>query len=131
MSTAIVTGASSGIGRELARLCAANGYDLILVARNEAQLETVAAEIRSESQRAVRIIVDDLSDAGAPQRIFAATTSELGGIEMLINNAGVGMLGFFADLDMQKQMDMLQLNINSLTQLCRLYAPGIIARKKR
>ena len=49
---------------------------------------------------------------------------------MLINNAGVGMLGFFADLDMQKQMDMLQLNVNALTHLCRLYAPGMIARKK-
>jgi uncharacterized protein len=130
MAYALITGASTGIGRDLAKLCAGAGYDVLAVARNQAQLETLALEIRSTYRRQVHILVKDLSRPEAPAELFAAIADLHDPIEMLINNAGVGMLGFFADLDAAKQMEMLRLNVDALTSLTRLFVPSMIALHK-
>jgi uncharacterized protein len=124
MPTALVTGASVGIGRELAKLCARDGYDLVLIARSRPQLQSLAAELRS----AVRIIPADLSLGPAPREIF----DQLAGmpIDVLINNAGFGLLGKFWELDPRQQVDMVQVNITALTELTRLFLPGMIERRR-
>jgi short-subunit dehydrogenase len=125
MATAIVTGASTGIGRDLALLCANAGYDLVLVARNQAQLSQLASEIKGG--RRVRILAKDLSRPEAPDEIYAEIKGE--DIHILINNAGVGLRGHFAELGVAAQMSMLQLNVNALTHLTRLFLPGMIERR--
>lgn len=128
MPTALITGASTGIGRDLAFECARAGYDLIVVARNHQQPETLAEEVRARTEHSVRTIVKDLAEARAAEEIF----DELAGttVEMLINNAGVGMRGMFHELPAQKEMAMLYLNVNTLTLLTRLFLPGMVERRK-
>lgn len=128
MSTAIVTGASTGIGRELAVLCAQVGYDLVIIARNESQLKTLAATIRSSTGRTVQVVAKDLTNPEAPTEIHEALRDL--DVEILINNAGIGMRGHFAELDALQQMQMLQLNVNALTHLTRLFLPALIGRGK-
>jgi short-subunit dehydrogenase len=125
MAIAVVTGASTGIGRDLARLCAQAGYDLALVARNRARLEQLAAEFPA---RNVRVVASDLSQPEAPEQIYA----ELAGAEVavLINNAGAGLRGYFHELDTVAQMSMLQLNVNALTHLTRLFLPAMVGRRR-
>jgi uncharacterized protein len=130
MATALITGASTGIGRELSRICARAGYDLALVARNEAQLNELAAQLHRETGRRSRIVAKDLSRVTAPTEVFDATKDLLPEIELLINNAGIGMLGHFAELDADRQMQMLQLNVNALTHMTRLFVPSMLARGK-
>ena len=130
MAFALVTGASTGIGRDLAKICAGAGYDVVAVARNRAQLETLASEIMTTYRRQVRIVVKDLSRSEAPVELFSELADLHSQVELLINNAGVGMLGFFADLDAEKQMEMLRLNVDALTCVTRLFVPAMIARRK-
>ncbi|HEV7298624.1 MAG TPA: SDR family oxidoreductase [Tepidisphaeraceae bacterium] len=124
-SFALVTGASSGIGRDLARLLAADGYSLVLVARNEAALELIAAALR-QSGVTVRVIVKDLSDPASAPDLVAELTDRGIAIDILINNAGFGTHGPFADADVSQQMAMIQVNIATLTHLTRLLLPGMI-----
>ncbi|HEX4229959.1 MAG TPA: SDR family oxidoreductase [Bryobacteraceae bacterium] len=130
MSIAIVTGASIGLGREFARLCANSGYDLVLIARSQAMLEELAIEIRQATGRKVRIVVKDLSIAEAPRQAVDELADDIDSTEVLINNAGFGLVGRFAELDEQEQMGMIQLNIVALTDLTRLLLPGMLARHK-
>jgi short-subunit dehydrogenase len=124
MAIAVVTGASTGIGRDLARLCANAGYDLALVARNRQKLEELAREFPA---RNVRVIASDLSRPEVPEQVY----SELAGAEvaMLINNAGAGLRGYFHELDAAAQMSILQLNVNALTRLTRLFLPAMVERR--
>ena len=130
MAIAVITGASTGIGREFAHVCADHGYDLVLVARSAEALEGVAAGVRGRSGRNVRIAALDLSAIDAAAKLWDALSDVAADIEMLINNAGFGLTGFFSELDAGKQMEMVQLNIGALTHLTRLFLPSMVARRK-
>jgi uncharacterized protein len=130
MAAAIITGASTGIGREFAFLCAHEGYDLVLVARSKFQLEIVASEIRETTGRSVVVIAKDLSDPKVPLEIYNEVACTELPVEVLINNAGFGLLGHFWELDEAEQMRIIQLNIGALTHLCRLFLPAFIERRR-
>ena len=127
--TALVTGASTGIGYELARLFARNGYDLVLVARTAAPLEKVAAELESLAGAKVRVLAQDLSRPNAPVEIFDELQRLGVQVDVLVNNAGFGTHGPFATIDAAANVELLQVNIISLTHLTRLFLPGMIARR--
>lgn len=130
MPTAIITGASFGIGREFARICARRGYDLLLTARSQQQLELLAGEIRTQTNRTVGILPKDLAQPAAPREIF----EDIRGLnlqpEILINNAGFGLVGRFWELDEVQQMEMIQLNVTALSHLTRLFLPGFVERRR-
>ncbi|MDQ2774720.1 MAG: SDR family oxidoreductase [Acidobacteriota bacterium] len=130
MPTAIVTGASSGIGREFAYECAREGYDVVLVARSENALQAIASDLRSTTGRTVHVLAKDLSDPSTPREIFEETSAFHSDVEILINNAGFGLLGRFWELSETEQMEMLQVNIAALTHLLRLFLPGMIERRR-
>ncbi len=130
MPAAVITGASTGIGRDLAHLCARDGYDVILIARSQPQLEVVASEIRERTRRNVVVVPKDLSDPAAPGEVFEEISRSGATVEVLINNAGFGLLGRFWELDARQQVDMVQLNITALTELTRLFLPGFIDRRR-
>jgi len=129
-STALVTGASSGIGRSLARLLAADGCDLVLVARRGDELERLGAELSaahgvSVSTHAVDLVRPD-SAAGLLDRLDATGAS----IDILINNAGFGMRGDFTELPLERQLEMIALNVTTLTLLTRRLLPGMRSRRR-
>jgi short-subunit dehydrogenase len=130
MPAAVITGASTGIGREFAYLCARDGYDLVLVARSQPQLEALALDIRQQTGRAVQVLPADLSDPAAPRNVFAEVSRAGAPVEILINNAGVGLAGPFWKLDEAEQMRMIQLNISALTDLTRFFLPAFIERRR-
>lgn len=121
--TALVTGASSGIGVELARLCAGDGYDVALVARRADRLRELAASLKVP----VRCITADLSDPNAPQKIFGAAGDTP--IDILINNAGFGLRGPFAELDWDAQAALMQVNMIAPVHLTRLFLPDMLRRR--
>jgi uncharacterized protein len=126
---ALITGGSMGIGLELARVFAANKFNLVLVARNEARLKQVAEELRAQHGLEIKIIAKDLSLPNAPQEIFDALRDTP--ISVLVNNAGFGWRGAFAECDLQRQaLDMMHVNMDSLVALTRLFAPLMLARKQ-
>jgi uncharacterized protein len=125
-ATALITGASGGIGLELAKLCAAAGNDVVLIARRKSELEDLAGSLAHKHGVAARMIVADLADPEAPQAIFDA----IGAVDILINNAGFGLLGAFAETDWNTEARMIQVNITALAHLTKLYLPGMIARRR-
>ena len=124
-ATALITGASSGIGRELAECCAAQGNDVILVARRLSELEALAGSLAREHGVSARPLAADLADPAAPPAIFDAA----GPVDILINNAGFGLLGAFAQTDWQVEARMIQVNVTALAHLTKLYLPGMIERR--
>ncbi len=122
--TALVTGASSGIGLDLARLFSRDGWDVVLVARTEKKLREVAAELGGG-----QVIVSDLSKPNAAADIVAEVKRRNIEIEALVNNAGYGLAGPFAENDLQRELDMIQVNIVALVQLTKLLLPLMLARK--
>jgi hypothetical protein len=128
--TALVTGASYGIGRELAVCCARGGFDLVLVARSGEKLRSLAAEIAGLYPVKARALEADLGDPGAPGRIERELSSEGAEITALVNNAGFGANGPFASLALEVQREMLQVNVVALTHLTRLVLPGMVARRR-
>ena len=129
-TTALITGASSGIGLELAKIHASKGGDLVLVARSGKKLETLQTELQNEYGRKVSVITEDLSSAGAAQRVFQQTEALGLTIDTLINNAGVGGHGLFHERELQQEQAMMQLNMVSLTELTHLYLQGMVARNR-
>lgn len=127
--TALVTGASSGIGLELARCFAADHCDLVLVARNRARLMEIGGEFQKQYGVSVRISPKDLAHSKAPQELFDELTEAGVKIQFLVNNAGFGGYGEFATSDLQHELEMMQLNMVSLTHLTKLFLPQIIAAK--
>jgi uncharacterized protein len=123
--TALITGASSGIGAELAKLCAADGYDVILVARQRAALEDLAFNLSKTHGIAARALIADLADATAPRTIFEST----GAVDILINNAGFGLRGAYTETDWEAEARMIQVNITALAHLTKLYLPGMTERR--
>lgn len=123
----LITGASAGIGWELARIAAVQGNDLILIARRSERLQQLAQELKSRYSIDVIILVKDLSDQGAAVEIFDYCEREQLHVQHLVNNAGLGDLGFFSEAEVEKQRDMIQVNITALTLLTRLFLPSMIS----
>jgi len=121
-----VTGASSGIGRELARLFAADGHDLVLVARRRGELESLAAELGGRHGVRCTVIARDLSRPGEGTTIYGEVEASELTVDVLVNNAGFGAHGAFTDLDLQRQMQMLRVNCEALTELTWRFLPGMI-----
>lgn len=126
--TALITGASSGIGREFAVLCAEKRYNLVLVARNEGRLYAIKNELESQYGVTVHVRAADLSKADAALDVFDYTLERGLTIDILINSAGFGDTGSFAECDWQKQYEMIQVNITALTQLTRCFLKGMMER---
>lgn len=126
--TALVTGASSGIGLELARYHAQKGGDLVVVARREDRLQTLKSELESQYGVKVTVLAVDLSEVGAAQSIFDATQQSGIEIEYLLNNAGFGGHGAFCEGDLAHYNRMVRVNMTALMELSYLYAQAMIKR---
>jgi hypothetical protein len=127
---ALVTGASSGIGYDLARLFARDGYRLVLLARDARRLEEVAAELRRDFGTWSRVLPMDLADPAAPAAVAETLQREGLALDVLVNNAGVGVHGLFGESEAAAQFDMLQINVVALTHLTRHLLPGMVARRR-
>jgi uncharacterized protein len=126
--TALVTGASGGIGLELARKLAEEGYDLVLVARSADKLEALAAELRDGHGCSVTVIASDLSRSEAPEEIVRSVAEAGITVDVLVNNAGFANYGLFHENNRQSELDMIQLNVTALTHLTHLLLPGMVER---
>lgn len=129
MSTILITGASSGLGVEFARLAAANGDDLVLVARSVEKLDLLADELRSSRGVKVTVLPYDLSSPASVDAIVRDLSAAGIAVHTLIANAGVGKLGAFAEQSPEDAANMLRLNVESLTMLIRALLPGMLERK--
>ena len=126
--TALITGASGGLGLEFARLFAIDDFDLVLVARSEDRLYEIKEELESQFDINVEVCVQDLSERDAALAVYGFTSSRSIVIDALVNNAGFGDWGPFASSNWKKQYDMIQLNVTALAQLTHCYLPDMIAR---
>ena len=126
--TALVTGASSGLGVDFARQLAARGANLVLVARRQEQLCSVAAEIEKEYAVSARPIVMDLAEPAAPQALYDALKQVDAQVDVLVNNAGFGVFGNFVEIPWQRHQAMLDIDIIALTHLTRLFLPDMLSR---
>lgn len=127
---ALITGATSGIGYELAKIFAQNGYNLVLVARNEENLREVAREFEQNGRIHTHIIAADLFQPDAAQKVYEKTT-ELGiTVNILVNDAGQGEWGRFIKTDLQREIDLVQLNIISLMSLTKFYLKEMVDRNE-
>lgn len=124
MNTTLITGASSGIGEVFARKLAARGHNLLLVARSEDKLITLCNELGRIKSTHAQYVAMDLSQPGAPARLLAETEKRGLEIDFLINNAGFGSMGEFSQLDLERELGMIDLNVRSLVELTyRFLAP--------
>ncbi|HJQ34177.1 MAG TPA: SDR family oxidoreductase [Pyrinomonadaceae bacterium] len=128
--TALVTGASGGIGEELARLFAADGHDLVLVARSRDKLARLAEELEGKHKVAARVLASDLARPEAPREIFEELNGAGVVVDALVNNAGFGSYGLFAETDLKSELELLQVNVVALTHLSKLFLPGMLARRR-
>ena len=126
--TALITGASSGIGLAFARLFAKDGYDVVLVSRNPEKLTEIAQELKSEYHVRTTVIEKNLADTGSAQALYDEIVSKNEKIDVLVNNAGVSSYGFFAETDMGDDLKMIQLNVISVMQLTKLFLKEMVAR---
>ncbi|KGN00635.1 short-chain dehydrogenase [Clostridium novyi A str. 4570] len=124
----LITGASSGIGYELSKIFACNGYNLILIARNYKVLEEMKKEIIDKFNVKVKIIKKDLSIVSSALEIFNELKKENIDVDILVNNAGAGYVGLFNDIDYKKDIDIINLNITTLTVLTKLFSSDMIKR---
>ena len=127
--TALITGASGGLGKEFARIHASKGDNLILIARSKDRLEALKFELEKQFSISVVIIVKDLSDQYAPKAVYDAVKNLNIRVDYLINNAGFGDYGLFAETNWEKQLEMINLNITCLTYLTRLFLPDMLQNK--
>ena len=126
--TALVTGASAGIGAAFARVFAQNGFDLVLTARRLTQLEALALEVEREHGVKAHVIVADLADPKAPQRIFDELEEEGITIDALVNNAGYGVPGLYRQVKWRTHRDFIQVLLTAPAHLVHLFEPGMTAR---
>ncbi len=127
-NVALITGASSGIGREFAIIHAQKGGDLVLVARRGDKLEEIKRELEREYGVEVKVLVQDLSRSEGCQWVYDELKREGIEVEYLINNAGFGEIGYFHEGEWANQSDMIQLNIVALTHLTHLFLPDFVKR---
>jgi len=127
--TALITGASGGIGYELALLLARDGFDCILVARSRDKLDELAARLESEFRVKTLVVARDLSKPTAVDEIYEEVSAASMSIDVLVNNAGFPVYGRFVDTDWQAELDMLQVNVVALTALTKLFVRGMVERR--
>lgn len=127
--TTMITGASSGIGLELARIAAAQSHDVILVARSEDKLTALAHELKSARNVAAEVIAADLSRPHAVESIVARMAALGCHVDVLINNAGFGLYGPFTETAVETELEMIQVNIVVLTELAKRLLPPMVARR--
>jgi hypothetical protein len=127
--TALITGASFGIGLELAQVFAREGFNLVLVARSADKLRHLASELEKAHNTRSLILATDLTEPGAAAYVIDQTIRADIRVDVLVNNAGFGQYGFFAENDLEECLQQIQLNVTTLTHLTRLYLPGMIERK--
>ncbi len=128
--TALITGASTGIGYELAKFFSRNGHPLVLVSRNKERLDKIAGELKKEFGVSVKVLAKDLSRPGAASEIFEELERESLAVDILVNNAGFGTHGLFYETALNPQLEMIQVNVTCLTHLTRLFLPGMLARRR-
>jgi len=121
---ALITGASAGLGVEFARQLSRRGFALVLAARRKDRLEALAREVGD-----ARAVAIDLSKASAAATLIADVEAAGEQVELLVNNAGFGLIGQFAELDAKRERQMIDLNVGALTDLCRAVAPQMMARR--
>ncbi len=132
--TVVVTGASAGIGEELARLFARDGHDLVLVARDEARLRQVGESLARDHGVRFEVVVADLSDPAAPEEVFRRVREMGVQVDALVNNAGFGVYGPFVGsdgepaTDLARELAMIQVNVSALVHLSKLFLPAMVAR---
>jgi uncharacterized protein len=127
--TALITGASYGIGLELARIFAREGYNLVLVARSGDRLRQLSSELERAHGTRSLILASDLTEPGSSAYLLDQTKRADIQVDVLVNNAGFGQFGFFAENDLEVCLQQIQLNVTTLTHLTRLYLPAMIERK--
>ncbi len=125
----LITGASSGIGLELAKHFAADGDEVVLVARSEDKLHELAKQLRSNHNITATVLSADLAKPDEVDRLFKAIEAQSIQVDTLVNNAGFGALGKFAEQPTERQTNMLMVNVVALTRLTHLFLPGMIARR--
>jgi hypothetical protein len=127
--TALVTGASGGIGLDLARLLAEDGFGLVLVARSAQKLRDLCLELGQKHDVTARALPADLADPKASEAIWAALQKDQVELDILVNNAGYGVFGRFAsETDTRLELEMIQVNVTALTHLTKLVLPGMLKR---
>jgi short-subunit dehydrogenase len=127
---ALVTGASMGIGKELAKLFAASGRDVVLVARSKDKLDSLARELEGTHGVSAYVVPADLTDPKAPSTVFAALADRGLEVDYLVNNAGFGTVGPFAQTSLVQQRNMIQVNVDALVALTHLALQGMLSRGK-
>lgn len=128
MPTALVTGASSGLGEEFARQLARERHDLVLVARREDRLKDVAAEAKSLGAANVYVIASDLARAESPAELYREVGARGIEIDYLVNNAGFGTNGKFDELPLDREIEQINLNVSAVVALTRLFIPAMVKR---
>jgi short-subunit dehydrogenase len=127
--TALITGASGGIGYELAKLFARDRYNLVLAARGADQLNRVAGELQGQFRIAVETMALDLAAATSARSLFDQVQGEGVMVDVLVNNAGFGVFGEFAGMAEEEVLGQIRLNVTALTELTRLFLPSMVARR--
>lgn len=126
--TALITGASVGIGYELSKVFAQKGCNLVLVARDRQRLEKLADELKDEFEISTKVVPKDLSVPASPDEIFTELQKENIHIDILVNNAAIGVYGVFAETELRKELNLIQVNLISLTCLTKLFLPAMLKR---
>jgi short-subunit dehydrogenase len=128
--TALVTGASAGIGEAFARVFAKNGFDLILTARREERLRALGQALESEHRVRAHIVAADLSDPASPGRLVSEITTRGLKVDALINNAGYGVPGTYRDTEWKQQQDFIQVLMTAPSELAHRLLPAMVARRR-
>lgn len=128
MKQVLITGATSGIGYELARIFAYNKYNIILVSSNETRLRAIQAELSQSFSSGISIYAQDLSQLGSAEKLYDRIRADGISIDILINNAGFGLVGRTEEIPLQQDEKMIILNTVSLVELCKLFLPEMYAR---
>lgn len=126
--TALITGASSGIGSELTNLFARDGYDVVLVSRSREKLERFGSDLETEHDIMATVIQQDLSEPNAAEDLYNAIVAKELDINVLVNNAGLPVFGHFSETDQTMERDLIQVNLVSLTQLTKLFVQEMVER---
>lgn len=128
--TALVTGASSGLGAEIARLLAAHGHDLVITGRDSTALAKLAEEIKATHPVTITTVAKDLAQPGTVKELVAEIAAQGRVVDILVNNAGMGVAGPLAETDVDATAQMIAVNVGALTQLTQLLLPGMMERRQ-